>query len=47
MAQKCVVQRELGTALVSLCDAHTFREGIDIKQNETKENSIEKVYKNV
>ncbi len=41
MAQKCVVQRELGTAL---CDAHTFREGIDVKQNETKENPIEKVY---
>jgi hypothetical protein len=29
---------------VSLCDAHTFREGIDVKQNETKENPIEQVY---
>jgi hypothetical protein len=30
---------------VTLCDAHTFREGIDGKQNETKENPKEKVYK--
>ncbi len=32
---------------VTLCDAHTFREGIDGKQNETKtkENPYEKVYK--
>jgi hypothetical protein len=26
-----------------LCDAHTFREGIDGKQNKTKKNPIEKV----
>jgi hypothetical protein len=30
---------------VTLCGAHTFREGIDVEQNETKENPIEKVYR--
>ncbi len=30
---------------VTQCDAHTFREGIDGKQNETKENPVEKVYR--
>ncbi len=30
---------------VTLCDAHTFREGIDGKQHETKENPIENVYR--
>jgi hypothetical protein len=29
---------------VTLCDALTFGKGIDVKQNETKENPIEKVY---
>jgi hypothetical protein len=28
-----------------LCDAHTFREGIDGKQNETKKIPIEKAYR--
>ncbi len=30
---------------VTLCDAHSFREGIDVIQHETKEHPIEKVYK--
>ncbi len=38
--------RDSGELLcVTLCDTHTFREGIDVKQNETKENPNEKVYK--
>ncbi len=45
MAQNVWFRESWELLCVTLCNAHTLREGIDVKQNETKENSNEKVYK--
>ncbi len=45
MAQNVWFRESRELICVTLCDAHTFREEIDGKQNETKENPNEKVYK--
>ncbi len=45
MAQNVQFREGWELLCVTLCDAHRSREGIDGKQNETKENPNEKVYK--
>jgi hypothetical protein len=45
MAQNVWFRESWELLCVTLCDAHAFRERIDVKQHETMENPIEKIYK--